>query len=144
MPTTVHAYPRKQFFIEMFTRDIGLEDCILDLIDNSMDALLSTRNINIEGEILAQIRGEVKKKSEKSHIRLECTEKRFSITDDCGGINYEDAVKEVFCFGHNPDSPRRRLGVYGIGMKRAIFKIGNRIRVESKTGKEAIRVEFNV
>ena len=35
------AYPRKHFFFEMFTRDISLEDCILDLIDNSIDARAS-------------------------------------------------------------------------------------------------------
>ena len=52
MAATVEAYPRKQFFIEMFTRDIGLEDCILDLIDNSMDALLRIRNVVIEKEIV--------------------------------------------------------------------------------------------
>jgi hypothetical protein len=29
------AFPRKRFFLDMFTRDIFLDDCILDLIDNS-------------------------------------------------------------------------------------------------------------
>jgi hypothetical protein len=48
---TVKAYPRKQFFIEMFTRDITLEDCILDLIDNSMDSYLRTRNIAVDAEV---------------------------------------------------------------------------------------------
>ena len=32
-----NALPRKRFFVEMFTRDISLMDCILDLIDNSID-----------------------------------------------------------------------------------------------------------
>lgn len=144
MTATVHAYPRKQFFIDMFTRDIGLEDCILDLIDNSMDALLSTRNINIEGEILAQSKGEATRKAPKAHVQVDYSEKRLSIADDCGGIPYSDAVNEVFCFGHHRSAPKRRLGVYGIGLKRAIFKIGNRIRVESNTGTDAFRVEINV
>jgi len=128
----------------MFTRDIGLEDCILDLIDNSMDALLGTRNINIESEILAQSKGGVGTRTQKALIHLEYSEKRLSITDDCGGIRYGDAINEVFCFGHNPGAPKRRLGVYGIGLKRAIFKIGNRIRVESNTGTEAFRVDIDV
>ncbi len=39
MPTKLaKAYPRKHFFFEMFTRDLSLEDCVLDLIDNSIDA----------------------------------------------------------------------------------------------------------
>lgn len=32
-----HANPTKSFFVRMITRDISLEDCILDLIDNSID-----------------------------------------------------------------------------------------------------------
>ena len=31
------ANPTKEFFVTMITRDITLEDCILDLIDNSVD-----------------------------------------------------------------------------------------------------------
>jgi hypothetical protein len=144
LSTTVHAYPRKQFFIEMFTRDIALEDCILDLIDNSMDALLSTRKIDIESEFLAQSKGQTKTKSGKAQIRLDYSEKRLSIVDDCGGIPYAEARNEVFCFGHKPDAPKRRLGVYGIGMKRAIFKIGNHIQVVSNTGNDAFQVDIDV
>jgi hypothetical protein len=33
----VDANPTKAFFVRMITRDISLEDCILDLIDNSVD-----------------------------------------------------------------------------------------------------------
>ena len=32
------ASPTKAFFVNMITRDISLEDCILDLIDNSVDS----------------------------------------------------------------------------------------------------------
>lgn len=31
------ANPTKAFFVRMITRDITLEDCIFDLIDNSID-----------------------------------------------------------------------------------------------------------
>ena len=31
------ANPAKSFFVRMITRDIVLEDCIFDLIDNSVD-----------------------------------------------------------------------------------------------------------
>ena len=32
-----HATPTKDFFVRMITKDISLEDCILDLIDNCLD-----------------------------------------------------------------------------------------------------------
>jgi len=35
--TKATANPTKEFFVKMITRDITLEDCILDLIDNSVD-----------------------------------------------------------------------------------------------------------
>ncbi|WP_072395132.1 hypothetical protein [Hyphomicrobium sp. CS1GBMeth3] len=36
-PKKVDANPTKAFFVRMITRDIALEDCVLDLIDNSID-----------------------------------------------------------------------------------------------------------
>lgn len=42
-----NAEVRKQFFTEMFTRDITLEDCVLDLIDNSIDSFLLKQGISI-------------------------------------------------------------------------------------------------
>ena len=41
MAKQADAYPRKRFFLEMFTRDISLEECLLDLIDNAVDAFLA-------------------------------------------------------------------------------------------------------
>jgi hypothetical protein len=128
----------------MFTRDLRLEDCVLDLIDNSMDALLATRGTNIDSLILAKGMGTADKQQKTASIRLEISDRRLSITDDCGGIRYDDAINDVFCFGHGPDVPKKRLGIYGIGLKRAIFKIGNQIRIESKTGAEGFEVDIDV
>jgi hypothetical protein len=38
LPGKAEANPTKAFFVRMITRDISLADCILDLIDNSVDA----------------------------------------------------------------------------------------------------------
>ena len=32
-----NAHPTKDFFVKMITKDIALEDCLLDLIDNCID-----------------------------------------------------------------------------------------------------------
>ena len=144
MKPTVKAYPHKRFFIEMFTRDIALEDCILDLVDNSVDAILRTRAVNIEEEVLASGMGKTLPKRERAQVRVDYGDSRFRISDNCGGITYDDAVNEVFCFGHSSDAPKGRLGVYGIGLKRAIFKIGNKIQVESNTPDSAFRVDIDV
>ena len=45
MSEFAQAWPTKRFFLEMFVRDISLEDAILDLVDNSIDSLARTKNI---------------------------------------------------------------------------------------------------
>ena len=132
----------------MFTRDIGLEDCILDLIDNSMDALLGTRNINIESEILAESEGRAPKKSEKARIHVEYSEKRLSITDNCGGIKYLKTPPSMKCFvlviiqtraEEADDSGSTELGSRGPFLRSGIMS-----GLRSNTGVEAFRVEFDV
>ena len=41
---TAKAVPTKQFFVSMLTRDISLDDAILDLIDNCLDGALRLAN----------------------------------------------------------------------------------------------------
>lgn len=136
------AYPRKRFFLEMFTRDISLEDCLLDLIDNALDSLIRRSRRDIIGTLLDK--GVPAGREPLPEITVVASQKEVSVTDTCGGIDNDDALHDVFCFGHTTDHDRGRLGVYGIGLKRAIFKIGNSFRMESRTAKEGFSVSLNV
>ena len=131
----------KQFFLDMFTRDISLEDCILDLIDNSIDSLIRWRNIDVSDAILKRA-----KDSRENHLPLidvKISQTEFEISDNCGGITQEDALNKVFRFGHlNPQGSQ--LGVYGVGLKRALFKIGNNIEVISRTANEGFKANLEV
>lgn len=130
MPELANAFPKKHFFLEMFTRDISLEDCILDLIDNSIDALVKTKNIDIASIVLKK--GASKPViSALPTVEVEFSDRQFRITDNCGGISFAEAQNEVFNFGHGADPVKGQLGAYGIGLKRAIFKIGNDFFMES-------------
>ena len=147
--STIRAYPRKRFFYEMFTRDIALEDCILDLIDNSVDSLIRRDEIDIDADffLLSQQRNAGKDDQlQLPFIEVKFNDRSFSIADNCGGIPRTDAEKHVFNFGHTADfeakNHRRRLGAYGIGMKRAIFKIGDSFKLESRTDKTGFCVEL--
>jgi hypothetical protein len=125
----------------MFTRDISLEDCILDLIDNSIDSLLRTQQIDIEKQVFRP----EGKRSSATPVRIKVTysDDEFRIEDNCGGIGLENAREDIFCFGHR-EAPSGKLGVYGIGLKRAIFKLGNWIEVESHTLSDGFRVTIDV
>src|SRR5690242_13147884 len=122
-PLAAKADPSKTFFIDMLTRDIGLSVCVLDLIDNSIDSLIDASGLDVSHHLISGTKA--KAGSASAHIAISYTPSRFSIADDCGGISVNEARDRVFLLG-NPVEERARtgLGVYGIGMKRAFFKIG--------------------
>jgi hypothetical protein len=144
MSEQAKAYPRKHFFIEMFTRDISLEDCVLDLIDNSIDGLIRFKQIDLSGNLLKEHKPLSPKELDdlpKIEITYNSKGNQFKIQDACGGITRKHAQNEIFNFGHAEGDVEGTLGVYGIGLKRAIFKLGNVFNMESKTVDEGFAVK---
>ncbi len=136
------AYPRKRFFLEMFTRDISLEDCLLDLVDNSLDSLIRhSKRDPIRG--LLRVEQPTRPRDTLPTITLNVTPRKIVVWDNCGGISSADAVNDVFNFGHSID-PSGRLGAYGIGLKRALFKIAEQVSIASQTNKDAFAVDLDV
>ncbi|AIN57987.1 ATP-binding protein [Pseudomonas soli] len=121
---TAKADPTKDFFIDMITRDIGLDECIFDLLDNSIDG--ASRH--------AQANGRPNLSGYFADILMK--DSSFEIKDNCGGMSLLDAKEYAFHFGRRSDAPKdaeNSIGLYGIGMKRAIFKIGKKIKIRSAT-----------
>lgn len=127
--TRVHANPTKAFFVHTITRDIKLEDCILDLVDNSVDSARS---------LLPEPTPSLSDKTDfsKFFVNVGFSSDRFEVTDNCGGISLDDAVNYAFTFGRREnDAPEDySIGIYGIGMKRAVFKMGNLVDIFSTFG----------
>lgn len=131
---TIWGGPTKRFFVSMLTRDIELSDAILDLIDNSVDG--ATR----------KLKGKVSKTDayEGYETRITLSKKSFDIADNCGGIP-SNAIKDAFLLGRpkvDKDAGFPTIGMYGIGMKRAIFKIGQEAEVESRSDDGAFAVSY--
>lgn len=122
-----NASPTKEFFVNMITRDITLEDSILDLIDNSIDA--AWQDAGSHAITLAD-----QTDLSEYTISLFISEEQFSIRDNCGGMTLDIAVNHAFSFGRKPSQKHDAfsIGVYGIGMKRAVFKLGKDITVRSR------------
>lgn len=137
--TKATASPTKEFFVRMITRDIGLDDCILDLIDNSIDSAWNRSGGRPTG--LAE-----NVDLSDYRIDIEVGPDRFCVTDNCGGMTLDDAIKHAFSFGRPPETEHEAysIGVYGIGMKRAVFKIGRNIRVRSTYSDGGDRTAFAV
>jgi len=130
-----HAAPTKEFFVRMITKDIDLADAILDLIDNCLDG---ARRLSLNAAPATRYKG--------FWARVVLGQDRFRIEDNCGGIGFDQAINHAFHFGRRRDAPldEHSIGLYGIGMKRAIFKMGNLVTVRSSTARDAFRTNIDV
>lgn len=112
------AGAEKRFFIDMLTKDIELVPAILDLVDNSVDG---ARAASSDGQLGDYV------------ISLSLSPAAFEITDNAGGIPIEIARNYAFRFGRAREYAGipNSVGQFGVGMKRAIFKLGRLFEVES-------------
>jgi len=132
----VSAHPVKSFFVYMLTRDIGLQDAILDLLDNCVDGVQ---------------RSETRKHLDKPRpyagywARIVLSEKEFRIEDNCGGIPWglHDYAFRLGRVKQDIDKGRRMIGTYGIGMKRAIFKMGSDCIIRTHAKDASYRLRFS-
>lgn len=133
-PATVDARPVKSFFVEMLTRDISLQDAILDLLDNSVDGIQRTAT-----------KATLRKRTPYNGYwaRISFSGDGFAIEDNCGGIPWKlseyawrmGRIKKDF-----DKKDRRAVGTYGIGMKRAIFKIGEDCTITTHSSDRSYKV----
>lgn len=127
----VHAEPTKEFFIYMLTRDIELIDAIIDLTDNAIDGARRERG---DGPY------------DGLWVRIEAARDYFRMADNCGGIPEDVARNYAFRFGRPSGMPAtsHSIGQFGVGMKRALFKIGTKFEVESRADTGYFAVEVDV
>ena len=115
----------------MLVRDIGVTGAILDLIDNAVDAAYAHRSS--DGSL------------DSAHIDVTIAPDRFKISDNCGGIDLQTAKQHAFRFGRAAGfNPRTRIGEFGIGMKRAVFRLGTEFRVDSSTTETRFVVDVDI
>lgn len=134
----VLAEPTKNFFVTMLTRDIALMDAIMDLVDNCVDG------VHRELKKSKGKRGQYIYKGYHAEITL--SENEFLLRDNCGGIPLDVAKQYAFRMGrsedYHDDDKLETLGMYGIGMKRAIFKMGFQADVTSWHEKHTFKVHI--
>ena len=115
----------------MLIRDIPLQQAVLDLIDNCVDGAKGLR----QDDDFSGLR-----------VDIEFSIDEFTIVDNCGGFSREVARDYAFRFGRDKKftSTKHSIGQFGVGMKRALFKMGKQFVVESKTAKDHWAVEVDV
>jgi hypothetical protein len=130
-PRKADASPTKAFFVDIVTKDIQLDEAIQDLIDNSVDG---AKRLRSGGDF----RG--------LYVHLTVNRTTFEIADNCGGIPLDIARHYAFKFGRAAGfkSTDSSIGQFGIGMKRAIFKIGKGFKVSTTEPGSRYTIEQNI
>ncbi len=129
----IDAAPVKDFFVSMLTRDLSLSDAILDLLDNCVDGIHRNHK---------KLTGKQPYRGKKAEIKISSTS--FMIHDNCGGIPW-NLHDYAFKMGRKKDDDSKKdgmVGVYGIGMKRAIFKMGTSCLISTQNGPHQYEVEI--
>jgi hypothetical protein len=130
----VDATPAKRFFVSMLIRDIELMPAIIDLVDNSADGAKRMRE----------------KAGDQRYaglwVKVTVAADRFGVEDNCGGIEVDLARHYAFRFGRAEDvaGPVGEVGQFGIGMKRALFKMGERFTIDSAAGTSRFSLSVDV
>jgi hypothetical protein len=134
----VEAKPVKSFFVDMLTRDIDLTDAILDLLDNCVDGVL--RSLNPKS---AKAKSPSPYSGKYAKIKFNATS--FEIEDNCGGIPW-DKCDYAFRMGRPKgikEEGYKTVGTYGIGMKRAIFKLGRQCLITTQNGNHRYKIDIS-
>lgn len=131
-PNIVAADPAKGFFVSMLIKDITLRDAIGDLVDNAVDAIKS------------RVNGSTNFKGHEIEIKL--GKSFFSITDNGFGMEAQVARTTAFNFGKSDRHQLidKSIGQFGIGMKRAFFKLGSNIHVKSVAATSQFEMTIDV
>jgi hypothetical protein len=130
-PLKVDASPTKRFFVDIITRDIQLDESIYDLVDNCVDG---AKRLRPSGNF------------ENLRVDITVTSDLFIIKDNCGGIPLDVARKYAFKFGRAEgfEETTHSVGQFGIGMKRALFKMGQYFKVTSTEPNSHFEIEVDV
>ena len=130
-PERVSAAPTKRFFISVLIKDIQFVDALIELVDNSVDSARSRALGNgLQGII----------------VDLSFNGSQFTIRDNAYGIPIDVAKNYAFRFGRPDNAPQTpgAVGEFGVGMKRALFKIGRHFTVTSHTAEDYFSVDVDV
>ncbi len=127
----VKAAPTKRFFISVLIKDIYLIDAVVELVDNSVDSARSAfGTAGLSGKF----------------IEIRYDDQEFTIVDNAAGISIHQAQNYAFRFGRPDTAPTipGAIGEFGVGMKRALFKIGRYFEVISNTASDHFVIKQDV
>lgn len=126
------------FLADTLTTDIELTDALFDLIDNSIDA---ARNSIISDDFSKDIRGLPSDYSGyKIKLRFGCDS--IIIEDNCIGMDTNVIERSAFYTGMRSNH-KYGIGYYGLGLKRALLKVGSKYGMITSNGEHVYKAVFD-
>jgi len=135
----VDTSPTKIAVVESLTGDATVEECVLDLIDNSVDG---ARNTLFRDDVASPSEGLPESYSSYA-VEIRLSGQKFSLSDNCGGISQEKLANTALRFGE-PSRHELGIGLYGIGLNRAIFRLGRRSLLKTDDGESQSELLLDV
>jgi hypothetical protein len=136
---TIKTGIEPSFLVETLTTDIELTDALFDLIDNSIDAardkILSEHNVKFDDYGLPADYSSYK-------IILRFTENSITVKDNCSGFNEKTLTDTAFITGKRSNH-QFGIGHYGLGLKRALLKAGEKFGLVTDNGASRYRAIFS-
>jgi hypothetical protein len=135
----IHFGADPAYLIRGLSADISTRECVFDLVDNSIDAarneVLGRDGVEFDDHGLPTIYSGF-------HIDIDATSSSVRIQDDCSGMKEEDLSRRAFRTGAKS---RHSFGIghFGVGLKRAIFKLGTEVSLRTDNGDEAFGFSFD-
>lgn len=132
--------PTKEVVVESLTRDATTEACLFDLVDNAIDSsreALERRSPQKPGSV------DLPQSYEGFLIKVTVSADGVTVEDNAGGISVSDLETSVLRFGQRAGRPHG-IGFYGVGLNRALFKLGRVVKIETDDGKNKSVLEFDV
>ncbi|MBY8286718.1 ATP-binding protein [Vibrio fluvialis] len=127
------------FLAETLTTDIELTDALFDLIDNSIDA--ARDQILLQDNLKSDSYG-LPADYSGYHIRLRFSANSITIKDNCAGFDEDTLTNSAFITGKRSNH-QFGIGHYGLGLKRALLKVGSRFGLVTDNGVARYRAIFN-
>lgn len=141
------GYVTKSFVIDIITRDLNILDAILELVDNSLDRAVELYQIDVTRGLTQEYSYSAQhpELTEGLTVSIAISNDALSIEDNCGGITRTDVENEIFVFG-NPKEETHYTGLsaFGIGMKRAFFKLGRMVVMRTRHKGEESAVSWDI
>ena len=134
----VDTSPTKGVVVDGITRDASDQDCVFDLVDNSIDA---ARNL-IFRNISPKLRNELPEGYEGYELKLTISGSSLKILDNCGGISVDDLKKHVLRFGEQSQQSMG-IGAFGVGLNRALFRLGDIAHIVTDNGRQRAELTLN-